>query len=217
MKKLSSMIALGLALSMLMGMTAFAAGTSETTNDGFESGTKEVTISEVPETITNAVVNQAAEASKQKGVNAEGAVTPVAKFEIDLVAGQQNPGTVVVKDTATKITLTQEEKNNRWTLKALHLDDKGNVLHVCNVTLNSDGTISIDVSALGNNFSPFVIVKYQEKEDDDDEPEPAAETAAAPGTPVSPKTGETLPVAPIMAVICLAGAAVCAKKVRFNR
>ncbi len=36
-------------------------------------------------------------------------------------------------------------------------------------------------------------------------------------TPESPKTGETLPVAGILAVICLAAAAVCAKKVRYNR
>ena len=35
--------------------------------------------------------------------------------------------------------------------------------------------------------------------------------------PESPKTGETLPVAGILAVICLAAAAVCAKKVRYNR
>ncbi len=35
--------------------------------------------------------------------------------------------------------------------------------------------------------------------------------------PESPKTGETLPAAGILAVICLAAAAVCAKKVRYNR
>ena len=36
-------------------------------------------------------------------------------------------------------------------------------------------------------------------------------------TPASPKTGETAPVAGILAVICLAGVAVCAKKARYNR
>lgn len=35
--------------------------------------------------------------------------------------------------------------------------------------------------------------------------------------PASPKTGETMPVAGILTVICLAGAAVCAKKARYNR
>ena len=38
--------------------------------------------------------------------------------------------------------------------------------------------------------------------------------AAAPGT--SPKTGETLPVAGMMAVLCLAGALVCIKKASYN-
>lgn len=37
------------------------------------------------------------------------------------------------------------------------------------------------------------------------------------GAPVSPKTGETLPVAGMMAVICLAGVAVCAKKARCSK
>lgn len=39
-------------------------------------------------------------------------------------------------------------------------------------------------------------------------------TVAAPGT--SPKTGETLPVAGMMAVLCLAGALVCIKKASYN-
>ncbi len=40
-------------------------------------------------------------------------------------------------------------------------------------------------------------------------------TAAAPGT--SPKTGETLPMAGVMALILMAGAALCAVKVRYNK
>lgn len=35
--------------------------------------------------------------------------------------------------------------------------------------------------------------------------------------PASPKTGETMPVAGILAAICLAGVAVCAKKARYSR
>lgn len=42
-------------------------------------------------------------------------------------------------------------------------------------------------------------------------------TPAGGGAPVSPKTGETLPVAGMMAVICLAGVAVCAKKARCSK
>lgn len=45
-----------------------------------------------------------------------------------------------------------------------------------------------------------------------------AATAAEAASPAeSPKTGEALPVAGILAVICLAGVAVCAKKIRYNR
>ena len=40
-------------------------------------------------------------------------------------------------------------------------------------------------------------------------------TAGAPGT--SPKTGETLPMAGVMALILMAGAALCAVKVRYNK
>ncbi len=37
------------------------------------------------------------------------------------------------------------------------------------------------------------------------------------GTPESPKTGEALPVAGLLAVICMAGAALCAAKARYNK
>ncbi|MCI9439278.1 MAG: hypothetical protein HFH85_19440 [Lachnospiraceae bacterium] len=40
-------------------------------------------------------------------------------------------------------------------------------------------------------------------------------TVAAPGT--SPKTGETVPAAGILAVILLAGVIICATRVRYNK
>lgn len=45
---------------------------------------------------------------------------------------------------------------------------------------------------------------------------PAAPGATTPGTVVSPKTGEAMPVATMMVIVCLAGVAVCAKKARSN-
>lgn len=45
---------------------------------------------------------------------------------------------------------------------------------------------------------------------------PAAPGATTPGTVVSPKTGEAMPVATMMVLVCLAGVAVCAKKARSN-
>lgn len=74
--------------------------------------------------------------------------------------------------------------------------------------------------------SPFVIVRLQKVAADTDVQSAAANAAAdaaatttQPATQnpaVSPKTGEALPVAAIMALVCLAGAAVCVKKARCN-
>lgn len=74
--------------------------------------------------------------------------------------------------------------------------------------------------------SPFVIVRLQKVAADADVQSAAANAAAdaaatttQPATQnpaVSPKTGEALPVAAIMALVCLAGAAVCVKKARCN-
>lgn len=47
---------------------------------------------------------------------------------------------------------------------------------------------------------------------DDDQATPAAANPA-----ISPRTAETLPAAGIVALICLAGAAVCAGKIRYNK
>ncbi len=78
-------------------------------------------------------------------------------------------------------------------------------------------------------FSPVYLAVLTLANDDnpapsnpDDSTPPASNDSPADNgggnttTPVSPKTGETMPVAGILAVICLAGAAVCAKKVRCN-
>ena len=71
-------------------------------------------------------------------------------------------------------------------------------------------------------MSPVAVVEVEkagaDDDDDDDDSSDAATTTTTTveETNVSPKTGETLPVAGIMAVICLAGAAVAVKKVKFN-
>lgn len=68
------------------------------------------------------------------------------------------------------------------------------------------------VTANFKSFSPVAIVKYTLASTSTDTTTPAPETES---TPVAPKTG-VLPVAAITAGICLAGAAVCGKKVKFN-
>ena len=71
-------------------------------------------------------------------------------------------------------------------------------------------------------FSPVYIsiltVTGEEVPDNNDDNDSSdSDNSNSSAAPESPKTGETLPVAGIMAVICLAAAAVCAKKVRYNR
>lgn len=82
------------------------------------------------------------------------------------------------------------------------------------------------VTATFTSLSPVVasevmIVEVGEDEDDDDDDSDASGTtqaaAAAANPATSPKTAETLPVAGVMALIALAGAAVCADKIRYNR
>lgn len=70
-------------------------------------------------------------------------------------------------------------------------------------------------------FSPFVFVKYTVTPAPTPTPTPTPAPTPAPSydddteTQSSPKTG-VLPVAAMTAGICLAGAAVCGKKVKFN-
>lgn len=54
-----------------------------------------------------------------------------------------------------------------------------------------------------------------DSDDNSNQGQAATPTAANPGT--SPKTAETLPVAGVMALIALAGAAVCAGRIRYNK
>ena len=67
-------------------------------------------------------------------------------------------------------------------------------------------------------FSDFVLVKVKDNGSNPpaSAPSTSTTTTTATGAPVSPKTGETLPVAGMMAVLCLAGVVVCAKKARCN-
>lgn len=70
-------------------------------------------------------------------------------------------------------------------------------------------------------FSPVYIsiltVTGEELPDNDDNNNDNGGNGSGSTAPESPKTGETLPAAGILAVVCLAAAAVCAKKVRYNR
>lgn len=87
-----------------------------------------------------------------------------------------------------------------------------------------DGSISFSVET----GSPFAIVKMDPTRTTFNETGEAAEpsesttdapasTPAAPAPGTSPKTGESVPVSGILAVILMAGAIVCANRVRYNK
>ncbi len=103
----------------------------------------------------------------------------------------------------------------------INAGDKVKVLHYVNsawqeenASVDNDGNVVIKEL---RSFSPFVFVKYTERPT----PPTTPPTTPAPSydddteTQSSPKTG-VLPVAAMTAGICLAGAAVCGKKVKFN-
>lgn len=71
-----------------------------------------------------------------------------------------------------------------------------------------DGFITVTFKS----FSPVIVVGYTEKDDDDSN---NGDTNTSANSLVSPKTGETIPVAGIFAVICLAGACIFARKMKF--
>ncbi|MCH5343758.1 MAG: hypothetical protein J1E64_06935 [Acetatifactor sp.] len=96
----------------------------------------------------------------------------------------------------------------------------GKKWELVNATCMSDGVLR----ATFTNFSPFIPVKYTvntvpkdgaDDDDDDDSGSPAP--LSDNGTPVSPKTGETIPVAGCLAVISLAGAFVCIRREKFTK
>ncbi len=105
-------------------------------------------------------------------------------------------------------------------VQGLNKDKNYVVLH-----LKDDGTwealaATVDGDALNvefTSFSPVVIAEVELQKagtDDGDDGDSDSEDSQ---NPASPKTGETLPLAGGMAVICLAGAYVCAKRVKTNR
>lgn len=81
----------------------------------------------------------------------------------------------------------------------------------CTVTGKADG----EVTATFTHFSPVMVITYTVAQTTTPTTTTTPSYTYTDTTTVSPKTG-VLPVAAIAAGICLAGAAVCGKKVKFN-
>ncbi|MCM1101498.1 MAG: hypothetical protein NC079_08345 [Clostridium sp.] len=240
MKKFSKMLALGMALAMTFGMTVSAAenpsvstvdsNVSQTTLNATavaiqESAPAGITVSgtnvAVYDVVAGAVkaVNQdgiapednqaIAEAMQSVGIEVEkvNSLTVVTAFDMT--------GTAPADGKVTLKNVQGVEQNAKYVMMHVFVAGESVDIEFLPVVVNADGSITISGV---NHFSTFALVKADvtEKEDTGDDDDDDAPAVTASGAPAAPKTGETLPVAGIMMMIALAGAAVCATKVRYN-
>lgn len=216
MKKFSKLLALGLALALSFGMTVSA---------------------EENPSVTPPVVGGAS-ADKAVFVPSESWTAEEWKAAETAVENSKAGSVVYGREVTGIVNVYMMEAPDGWkqgdsvtetfeNMPAL-AEGEGFVLY----HFNKDGTFKEEIAVVWNadkkayqavitSFSPFVLVKVKGEVKPGVAPTtPATTTPAtttpATGAPVSPKTGETLPVAGMMAVLCLAGVVVCAKKARCN-
>jgi hypothetical protein len=205
MKRFSKMLALGLAAVLVFGMTAQAEGSSSTENnapvvEGEDLGgatmnvVKEETQAAVTATVTSAATVQAVK-NATGGTNRSQTIKRIVDITIP-----EGGATVTVAVPGAKM---------HQTFVAVHLNNDGTFKEVINAKCTKDGFVTFTASS----GSPFAIVQVG----DDSEITTAAPTTTetTPGT--APKTGETIPVAGVLAVLFMAGVIVCANKVRYNK
>lgn len=121
--------------------------------------------------------------------------------DLELLAVTELTGTV---PTDGKVTLLVTGIKAGETLFALHYTSTG--WERLNAQAVADGVVEIYGFS---SFSPVAIVRYTPVPTEEEE-------GQAEELQTSPKTGVVIPVAAMTAGICLAGAAVCGKKVKFN-
>ena len=214
MKKFAKMLALGLALSMTFGMAVSAAeNPSVVAKDPIVQTPAEVTVEGIKEDSnvtdeTKAAVVEAIDAVKSN----PSSVLPGAWLSIAEVKG-----TFFWDATGeTEVTLDVSKYG------ALGENENYALLHYVNGKveyINLGKPVNGKLVAKLNSYSPFtlVVTSYNPPVNTGDNGTTQPTTPATNnGAPVSPKTGETLPVAGMMAVLCLAGALVCVKKARCN-
>ena len=216
-KKLAAALASVLALTLVMGMSVFAAGSSTTSNTTASSSSSSSSTSSTSTTTTATTAKAAAADTATEyanvavpGVIIDGVavsvaptVAPVKEAE---VAAAQAQATAAIGSSAKvlqmvdvslpagtsfgKVTLT-------FTVSGVVEGQKIYVLHEKSAgvweTITPDAVGNSVVTATFTSLSPIAIV--------------AADASA--------KTGETMPLAAVAAVICLAGIAVCTRKKLF--
>ena len=229
-KRLLSAVALTMALSLTFGMTVFASSNSSIKGDDVKSDSLvsapiaagNVTVSEeekatleaesktvmavitgVPEGVAVEKLS-AAELKDAKAVAAKIAeMNSIANANVNILAGADIDVDLSATGSFT-ITLSKAVDSNAK-LIVLHLDEATNTWETLRVDVSEDGKT---ITVYSNSASPFVFAEVKAGEGSNDNND------SAPAPAESPKTGAVASVAGIMAGICLAGAAVSAKKVR---
>lgn len=209
MKKFSKMLALGLAAVLVFGMTAQAEGSSSTENnppvvEGEDLGG--AVMNEVKDEAKAAVTTTVtSDAVVQKVKNATGGTnrSQTVKRIVDLT----------IPEGGATVTVAVAGAKMHQTFIVAHLTDDGSdVKELITAKCNKDGFVTFTAKS----GSPFAIIQVGDDSEivtrNDDN---GATTTTTPGT--APKTGETVPVAGVLAVLFMAGVIVCANKVRYNK
>ncbi|MCM1326095.1 MAG: hypothetical protein NC094_09630 [Bacteroidales bacterium] len=240
MKNFSKLLALGVAMSLTFGMTAFAAespSASSSANPSVTNATLEAVADAVSPRTENVTVEAATVESFDTAASAVAAnvATDAGKDKIAEKLAEAGAGEVeVTKATVVTVivlegTAPSDGKVELGTVPNVTYGKNYVALHMLAtggseflpITVASDGSVTIHGVT---SFSDWAVVEVEatakntgsEDEDEDSDDDSAAPAVTSTGAPASPKTGETLPVAGIAMMIALAGAAVCATKVRYN-
>jgi len=182
----------------------------------------------VTETIAKAMAavngSDKVDSTKQKITDVKIEKTPVAAAVIEI------PENAVIPETGLQleISLPGFTPKADATYVVMHLGKDG--WEIIAPDAIADGKVTAtfkDLSPVTVNEVTFTVVKIAdpepvgeetgEDEEDDSEDSSSAAPAAVVNPATSPKTAETLPAAGVMALIALAGAAVCAGRMRYNR
>lgn len=229
MKKLSKILALSLALSLTFGMTVFAADSadegkkwadkvqqpqatvsgSDTAVDVKIEPTKNAVISDVKEDIADASSTLAKAVVTAAGFSKSKALDLI--FVLDIQADADGKAVTVTFEFPGLKAAAADQK-----YVLMHEETAGNWKAVPNAEVKGDKVTF--TSSSFSNYALFLVTKEETQTGGGTTPAPApAPAPAAPEQPLSPKTGETMPVAVFAAMIFLAGAAVCAKKAQLNK
>lgn len=208
MKKFSKILTASLALALAFGMTVSAASpTTENTKveeNAFQNlaqnvsdtitapaGVDVTVTAATTEQISNVVskaIDSSVHASVASALGLPGAKITDVKVVFDIEASATN----------VPMTFKVEGVSANKTYALLHMNNDGSVKEVLPAKCSSDGWIT----ATFTTYSIYAVVEVT--------------SDSATQGPVSPKTGEALPVVGFMALILLVGAVVCVKKVKFS-